>query len=257
MKPSGSKKLSKDEMEELHTTLGTLAANPNYEVWVMSARPLDNLRQVFGEVPNLRLAGSYGVELGSAGGSDAHRIVEIPEIEALRSHVQDVFNYPNVFRPKDSSFSVSFGYEGSKTLNEEKVEELLSSVRTYILEHQLEFEVSHKPDTQWVDVKSSKANKETGARYILDRAFSRGISFGDEPADEGMHKAMNELGFWSVVVGPNTHGSAATHKLPSYVETNEFLKEWANSLSLWKAVANLLLRLVLSKLAYSVEFCIA
>ncbi|MBW0468699.1 hypothetical protein O181_008414 [Austropuccinia psidii MF-1] len=113
LKPQQPGELTAEERRESFQTLQTLANNPNYHVYIISARPFKNLKDEFGEIEGLKLGGSYGVELGSTASDEPVVIFEHPQIKELRRCVKQVFNQEGEWKAFTNPMKQALNFDAS------------------------------------------------------------------------------------------------------------------------------------------------
>ncbi|MBW0492156.1 hypothetical protein O181_031871 [Austropuccinia psidii MF-1] len=230
-----SQEVDEKFINNLQGLLQGLASSPKTSVYVVSSASFEKLNKLLGSVPNLGLAGEKGLFIRDPGASEpisilapGHAQAELDFIERqITSH-----GFPKKSSALPKQYTKKFTYLKDES---NSVAEVLNGVKANYHSSN-----NNNPQSSYFDVKikaeakngpqiqvSHRHQKEDVIKHALEKlkettdnqsqlSYVFGISLGDKPADEGMHRLMNQLGFFSVFVSnKNNPGDMSNSKVPA------------------------------------------
>ncbi|OAV91844.1 trehalose-phosphatase [Puccinia triticina 1-1 BBBD Race 1] len=225
--------------EQAATLLRALIANPNNEVWVNTARGLAGVDSYL-NIPGLNIAAEHGTILrvwrpNTEGQGGEHEILGAyhPQGPSMRDAMKGIeLEYEHIgMEVFDGPHNLAaYRYEAPYQTTNAHVK---ARVQGMLRENQFkEFELRLEDGRRYGEVKPKRADKGN-LLYMLARKkrYDRGFIMGDQPADEGMFRAVipvngNNKFFHTVIVSDEpSQATSAQYKLRNPWEVHNFLEE--------------------------------
>lgn len=206
--------------------ISQLSDSPNVRVSIVSGRRLGHIRKLL-PVPNILLAGTYGVEMQLPDGREVHQIEYNsirPVLESLKPQWQSLIEGKDGFYLEDKGWTLAIHArraeekEGSQVL--EKAEETLTPE---LLGEYLQKIHSYR----FLEVGPHNADKGHALRYLFDNYHWEDaipIYIGDDDKDEEAFQTINQHGGYSILVSKEPRTTKANHILGSPAEVHQWLK---------------------------------
>jgi len=197
--------------------LASVAAIPTLRVTLLSGRPLSSLQALL-PVPNLILAGIYGVE------------IQIPA-EGLIVRTNAALVRPLVDRMKSVWARLMAGREGflledkglavalhARFAAPEDADEVMSGARAAATQYLSAHQVRVIEDDRFIEVAPAAANKRLAVEWLLAHLLfqdARLVYFGDNNQDEEAFAVIRQRGGTSIIVGQCRRSTQAAFQLDS------------------------------------------
>ncbi|KAA1111321.1 threalose-6-phosphate phosphatase [Puccinia graminis f. sp. tritici] len=216
IKPVCSSNAAEDYARVLRV-LKALAGDFRNEVWIITASSLSGIKRLYGEIPNLNLAGRMGTQIRRA--TPIERKIELPHAEItkqLKCMATAISRNMGLGDPiLLGDYSIKFEENSSKN---EELKEMEHQLNKLIRERFVDYEGGcHYPDfgISSIELRHKRLhNKGALARLRLEETgppFGFGMSIGDLKMDEDMHQEMRKKGLFAIVVKENDHQDIHHH----------------------------------------------
>ncbi|EFP76595.2 uncharacterized protein PGTG_02056 [Puccinia graminis f. sp. tritici CRL 75-36-700-3] len=185
IKPVCSSNAAEDYARVLRV-LKALAGDFRNEVWIITASSLSGIKRLYGEIPNLNLAGRMGTQIRRA--TPIERKIELPHAEITKQ-----------LKCMATAISRNMGLGDPILLGD----------------YSIKFEENSSKNEELKELRHKRLhNKGTLARLRLEETgppFDFGMSIGDLKMDEDMHQEMRKKGLFAIVVKENDHQDIHHH----------------------------------------------
>lgn len=212
--------------EDAIRLISQLADSPDVRVSIISGRRLGHIRKLL-PVPDILLAGTYGVEMQLPDGKEIHQIEYDsirPTLDSLKPRWRALIEGKDGFYLEDKGWALAIHArkaeegEGMKVL--ESAEKLLTHE---ILGEQLQKIHGYR----FLEVGPNHADKGHALRYLFDKFHWEGaipIYLGDDDRDEEAFQVINQHGGYSILVSKGPRETEAKYSLDSPVEVRQWLR---------------------------------
>jgi trehalose 6-phosphate phosphatase len=205
---------------ELVALLSRLAEQPRIRAAVISGRRLGHVQKLV-PVPGILLAGTYGVEVQTAGGARfdrvAHEVIR-PTLDTLKPRWENLIAGREGFYLEDKDWALALH---ARLADEEESERVLAAARQLAAA-----EVQAAPQEQFrilgghkfLEIGPSLAHKGQTVDYLLERdpwPGSLPLYLGDDDKDEEAFAAVKTSGGQAILVAAEPRATAADARLDS------------------------------------------
>lgn len=210
-----------------------LALCPRVRVAVISGRTVSQLRQLL-PVPNILLAGTYGVELYTPDGKlleRAERSVIRPTLEQLKSIWQQLIAKRSGFFLEDKGWALALH---ARFADEVEADQVLSDASLLALKLASSGEFHVLQGQRFLEVGPTIAHKGCAVEYILDRFAWPGalpVYLGDDDKDEDAFETIKAYQGVALVVTALQRETLADAQLTSPQAARDWLNTLARQLS--------------------------
>ncbi len=205
---------------EVATLVSRLATHPRIRVTIISGRRLNHVEKLV-PVPDILLAGTYGVELRTPAGAREDRLdysTIRPTFDAIKPRWATLLAEREGFFLEDKGWALAIH---ARFADEAETEEVLAAARR-IAEDTIAGEApgvfrllgGHK----FLEIGPTLAHKGRTVEYLLDRYAWPGallVYLGDDDKDEEAFEVIKEKGGLAIVVAPQPRPTLADCRLDS------------------------------------------
>lgn len=220
--------------DELHDLVSRLAARPDTRVAIISGRRLGHIQALL-PLPDVLLAGTYGVEMQLPDGSRVDRVPWDsirPTLEALMPTWAQLIEQRPGYYLEDKGWAIALH---GRRAEDGQAETVLAEGRRLA-----EAYLAQAPDSQlhlsdgykFLELGPVQAKKGLALRYILQEHPWPGASLlylGDDEKDEDAFEVIKQHGGLAVVVAAEPRPTYANCLLPSPQAVRAFLSRLAAS----------------------------
>lgn len=206
--------------------ISQLTDSSNVRVSIVSGRRLGHIRKLL-PLPNILLAGTYGVEMQLPDGSEVHQIeynAIRPTLDALKPRWQGLIEGKEGFYLEDKGWALAIharrAEEKEGTLILETAEKMLTQE---VLGEHLQKIYSYR----FLEIGPHNADKGHALRYLFDNFHWAGaipIYIGDDDKDEEAFQVINEHNGYAILVSKEPRETDAKYILTSPSEVHQWLK---------------------------------
>ncbi|PLW21934.1 hypothetical protein PCANC_07876 [Puccinia coronata f. sp. avenae] len=223
IKPFGKGNNPREDQEEINLTrkvLRRLATDPKNEIWVVTTQDVQVADKIYGDIPNLNLAGCQGTQFGTR--NKVH--VELPEIGILpdkASQIIEELEIPLMTKPEQGNYWVCYRvpHGPRDKSNLDKVKQMTKKMQEFVdteSQNDATFNSKYKDyelhisPVNWVESKVEikhkyyKSNKQMLAEVLFSQHQTSQIDFamslGSYQVDEYMHEVMKSRGHYAILV---------------------------------------------------------
>ncbi|KAH9452229.1 hypothetical protein Pst134EA_015064 [Puccinia striiformis f. sp. tritici] len=214
--------------EKARALLIALAADPQNEVWVNSARSLPGLTKYL-NIPGVNIASEHGTILIH---DNVKMEVTLKEADDIRAELKKITE-----KYESAKISTKWAQNGAVYVHDpntfEEMKPAIVEIEAFLKEKHPDFIHRQEEGKAYGEIKHKDADKGNFVdKLIATGRYYKAISLGDQATDEGMHIAMNLMNertgtknFHSVIVSSKDHQKTyAAHKLNSPKEVHEMLE---------------------------------
>lgn len=207
--------------------ISKLADSPDVRVSIISGRRLGHIRKLL-PVPNILLAGTYGVEMQLPDGREVHRIAYDtvrPTLDGLKPRWQALIEGKNGFYLEDKGWALAIH---ARRAEEKEGLQVLESAEKMLAEELLGDNLQKIHSFRFLEVGPNHADKGHALRYLFDNYHWEGaipIYIGDDDKDEEAFQAINEKDGYSILVSKESRETKARYFLESPWQVHQWLKE--------------------------------
>ncbi len=196
--------------------LSHLASAPQIRTVILSGRPLSSLRAML-PVPNVVLAGVYGVEIQTPGDDVVTRVQTTnlrPTLERVKSHWTRLVNMRNGFLIEDKGLAVALH---ARFATPEDADYVLPQARAVAEQTMNPEHFRLLGGNRFLEITPSAAHKGRTVEWLMDRdefTDALPVYFGDDDKDEEAFAVVRQRGGISIAVGPSRGPTQAVERLP-------------------------------------------
>ena len=220
--------------DELHDLVSRLAARPATRVAIISGRRLGHIQALL-PLPDVLLAGTYGVELQLPDGRRVDRVPWDsirPTLEAVQPGWAALIDQRPNFYLEDKGWALALH---ARFAGDSQAEQILAEARRLA-----EAGIAQAPDGRFrllgghkfLEIGPAQANKGLTLRYLLQEHAWPGclpVYVGDDDKDEEAFEVIQKQGGVAVVVAAQPRASHADCRLASPQAVRQFLGQLAAS----------------------------
>jgi len=206
--------------------ISKLADSSNIRVSIVSGRHLGHIRKLI-PLPNILLAGTYGVEMQLADGREVHQIAYDsirPTLDSLKPRWQGLIEGKDGFYLEDKGWSLAIH---ARRADEREGERVLDAAEKMLTQEILGEYLQKIQSFRFLEIGPHNADKGHALRYLFDHfhwADAIPIYIGDDDKDEEAFQAINEHNGQSILVAKEPRETQAKYILESPAEVHHWLK---------------------------------
>lgn len=207
--------------------ISQLADSPNVRISIVSGRRLGHIRKLL-PVPNILLAGTYGVEMRLPNGEEVHRIsydTIRPTLDDLKPRWKALIEGKNGFYLEDKGWALAIH---ARRAEEKEGLRVLDSAEKMLTDDLLGEHLQKIHSYRFLEVGPNHSDKGHALRYLFDKYHWDGaipIYIGDDDKDEEAFQVINEKDGYSILVANEPRETQAKYRLGSPGEVHGWLRE--------------------------------
>ncbi len=219
---------------EVVTVVSRLVKCSRVRVAVISGRQLSQVRQLI-PIPNVLLAGTYGVELQTLDGEIIRRVrldAIRPVLDELKPRWLALIDRRPGFYLEDKGYALALH---ARFAADDEAARVLSAARASAAELASSGEFRLLEGYHFLEVGPAIAHKGRTVEYVLDRFAWRGallVYLGDDDKDEEAFEVIKAHQGVAMLVAAEPRATNADSRLPSPQRTRQWLNTLAERLSL-------------------------
>lgn len=211
---------------ELIELLTRLARHPHIRIAVISGRRLSHV-QVLLPVPDIFLAGTYGIELQTPEGERINRVeyeAVRPTLDVLKPHWEQMIADREGFFLEDKGWTLALH---ARFADEDEAEEVLAAARRMATGAARSGPFHLLGGHKFLEIGPTLAHKGQTVHYLLDRYYWPGalpVYLGDDDKDEEAFGVIKARGGIAIVVTQEPRSTQADCRLESPQAVHHWLE---------------------------------
>lgn len=206
--------------------ISQLADSPSVRVSIVSGRRLGHIRKLL-PLPNILLAGTYGVEMQLPDGKEVHQIeyeAVRPALDSLKPRWLKLIEGKEGFYLEDKGWALAIH---ARRAEEKEGLQVLDIAEKMITQEILGDDLKKIHSYRFLEVGPHNADKGHALSYLFDNFHWEGaipIYIGDDDKDEEAFQVINQHHGRSILVSREPRETRAKYILESPFEVHKWLK---------------------------------